>query len=72
MQQIKVGLPEVIVASLRQEAKDTGVSVSEVVRRRLIPSYENEVQEKLNGLKKTFELYKQAKQEQKSNETDWD
>ena len=44
MVQIKIGITEQMKAQLRQEAKDTGLSMSECVRMRLTKSYKLEEQ----------------------------
>ena len=42
MVQIKIGITEQMKPQLRQEAKDTGLSMSECVRKRLSDSFELE------------------------------
>ena len=44
MVQIKIGITEQMKAQLWQEAKDTGLSMSEIVRIRLTKSYKLEEQ----------------------------
>lgn len=40
MVQIKIGVTEQIEVQLRQEAKDRGLSISEIVRQKITESYE--------------------------------
>lgn len=39
VRQLKVGLTPMLYTMIRQESKDTGLSMSEIIRNRLIASY---------------------------------